>query len=225
MRPASEMGPRRGWRAAADGVAHRVVWGLWQAAERYGALSGDRPRGQRFAAFGAGSIVCFPPGGIFGEDRIVIGAGTLIGPHTTISAGYPVEPAGPRARPPLLEIGDRCVIGRDSTITAHVGVRIGDDVWTGGGVFISDQNHGWGEPDTPVGLQFGEAEPVVIGAGSWLGHGAKVLPGVTIGRQVIVAAGAVVVHDVPDHTIVAGVPAKPVRRMGEDGIWAAVDRG
>jgi acetyltransferase-like isoleucine patch superfamily enzyme len=218
------MSPRRGLRSSVDRFAHQVVWGAWDAAMRYGSINGERPRGRRFAALGRDSVLCFPPGGVFGEDRISIGAATLIGPHTSISAGYPVDSTPVHERRPLLHIGDRCVIGRDSTITAHVGIHIGNDVWTGGGVFISDQNHGWTDLDTPIGRQFGSAEPVSIGDGSWLGHGAKVLPGVTIGRHVIVAAGAIVVNDVPDHTIVAGVPAKPVRRLAADGTWTSVER-
>ena len=59
--------------------------------------------------------------------------------------------------------------------------------------------------------------PVRIGDGSWLGHGAVVLPGVTIGRHAVVGAGAVVHRDVPDHGIAAGVPARVVKIMHDEG--------
>ena len=59
---------------------------------------------------------------------------------------------------------------------------------------------------------------MAIGAGSWLGARAVILPGTTLGRNVVVAAGSVVRGDVPDHAVVAGVPAKVVRRF-EDGTW------
>jgi acetyltransferase-like isoleucine patch superfamily enzyme len=59
---------------------------------------------------------------------------------------------------------------------------------------------------------------VSIGSGSWLGHGCVVLPGVHIGEHVAVAAGAVVTSDVPAFSVVAGVPARVVRRY-VDGEW------
>jgi hypothetical protein len=55
-------------------------------------------------------------------------------------------------------------------------------------------------------------QPVEVGHDVWLGHGAIVLPGVTIGNGAVVAAGAVVSRDVPPYTVVAGVPAEPIRR-------------
>ena len=59
-----------------------------------------------------------------------------------------------------------------------------------------------------------EVQPVIIGAGTWIGHGAVILPGASIGRGVVVAAGSVVRGgEIPDHCVVAGVPAKIVRRL------------
>ena len=66
------------------------------------------------------------------------------------------------------------------------------------------------------------AEPVSVGDGSWLGHGAVILPGSRIGKHVVVAAGAIVAGlDVPDFSVVAGVPARVVRRYVA-GEWRAV---
>ena len=81
------------------------------------------------------------------------------------------------------------MIGRGSHIVAHESVTIGDDVWTGPYVYITDQNHGYEDPDAPIGRQFPVNRPVSIGAGSWLGAGAIILPGASIGRNVVVAAG------------------------------------
>jgi acetyltransferase-like isoleucine patch superfamily enzyme len=118
-------------------------------------------------------------------------------------------------------IGDRCVLGAGSVLTAHASIEIGDDVWFGQNVFVSDASHGYQDPETPIGLQLGPHQPVVIGEGSWIGHGAIVLPGTRIGRHVVVGAGSVVRGVVPDHAVVAGVPAKVVRRL-EPGVgWAA----
>jgi acetyltransferase-like isoleucine patch superfamily enzyme len=118
-------------------------------------------------------------------------------------------------------IGDRCVVGARCTLTAHTLIEVGDDVWFGQDVFVGDASHGYQDPDQPVGRQLGEHQPVRIGSGTWLGHGAIVLPGTTIGRNVVVAAGSVVRGTVPDHAVVGGAPAR-VLRSYEPGLgWVS----
>ena len=184
-------------------------WG-WRFAQRSGVITAGTSAGRRFASFGAGSMMAFPPGTVFGESAISIGADVLIGAQVTLSAGMvPGQELGPS---PLLRVGDRCVIGRGSHIVAHQSVTIGDDVFTGPYVYVTDQNHGYLDADVPIGRQPPVNAPVSIGAGSWLGAGAIVLPGARVGRNVVVAAGAVVRGEVPDHCVAAGVPARIVRR-------------
>ncbi len=146
-----------------------------------------------------------------------IGDETLIGPWVTLTAGY--VPGQPDVPERALVIGDRCVIGARSSIIAHSGITIGDDVWFGEDVFVTDANHGYEDSTLPIGRQIADAEPVTIGAGSWLGHGAIVLPGADIGRHVVVAAGSVVRGVVPDDCVAAGSPARVVRRREADGQW------
>src|SRR5260370_7493315 len=190
---------RLGWRA--------VHWG-WEAAQRSGVLTADTPAGQRFAAFGRGSMAAFPPGSVFGERWITVGEDTLLGAFVSLSAGMvPGQDLGPV---PVLQIGDRCVIGRGSHVVAHHSLVIGDDVFTGPYVYITDQNHGYADPDVPIGRQLPVNAAVRIGSGSWLGAGAVVLPGACIGRNVVIAAGSVVRGTVPDPGGVAGLPAQSV---------------
>ena len=210
---------RRAWQALLWRTAHRA----WEEFQRAGVITVGTPAGRRFAAFGAGSVITFPAGSIFGEASITIGAGTLVGAQVSLSAGLvPGQDLGPD---PVLRIGDRCVIGRGSHIVAHESVVVGHDVYTGPYVYITDQNHSYSDPDEPIGRQMPVNRPVSIGDGSWLGAGAIILPGSRIGRNVVVAAGSVVRGEVPDHCVVAGVPAIIVRAYTEAGGWSPPSGG
>jgi serine acetyltransferase len=199
-------------------AAWRLVHHAWRSAQQAGTITADTPAGRRFAAFGAGSVIGFPTGSVYGEGWIEIGEGTLIAAQVTLCAGMlPGQDLGGAA---VLRVGDRCVIGRGSHIVAHQSIVIGDDVYTGPYVYITDQNHGYSDPDIPIGRQWPSNTAVSIGPGSWLGAGAVVLPGACIGRNVVVAAGSVVRGQVPDRCVVAGVPARVVREYSATAGWA-----
>jgi serine acetyltransferase len=198
-------------------VGNRAVLAAWRRLGETGRITAATAAGRRFAAFGEGSAIAFPPGTILGERWISIGHFTLVGPHVTLSAGFvPERDLGPQ---PIVRIGSGVVLGRGSHVIGHQSIDIGDDVYTGPYVYITDQNHSYSDPDVPIGKQWPVNAPVTIGAGSWLGTGAIVLPGSTIGRQVVVAAGSVVRGSVPDHCVVGGVPARVLRRYSGDGAW------
>lgn len=184
-----------------------------------GAIQPGTDLADAFGSFGARSYMTYPMGTLFGQRSIHIGEGTLIGAHCTMLVGY--SPADEVLPERGLVIGDRCVIGAGTILTAHDSITIDDDVWFGRDVFVSDASHGYQDPETPIGLQLGAKQPVTIGAGSWIGHGAIILPGTTIGRQVVVGAGSVVRGTVEDHAVVAGVPAKVVRRLEPEVGWVA----
>jgi carbonic anhydrase/acetyltransferase-like protein (isoleucine patch superfamily) len=204
--------------SAGRGLAWRLVHRVWRTAQRAGAITPDSPAGRRFASFGAGSIIGFPTGALYGEAWIEIGTGTLIGTHVSLSAG--MLPGHRLGDQPVLQIGNGCVIGRGSHLVAHHSIVIGDDVFTGPYVYITDQNHNYTDPDVPIGRQWPSNTAVSIGSGSWLGAGAIVLPGAQIGRNVVVAAGSVVRGAVPDRCVVAGVPAKVVREYVAGDGWS-----
>ncbi|MBK9178074.1 MAG: acyltransferase [Acidimicrobiales bacterium] len=174
-------------------------------------------RARRFGAFGDGSAIVFPWDALFGERWMRIGAGTIVGPHSALSVG--MAPGQQMVTDPVLVIGDRCVIGRGSSIVAHLEVVIGDDVWTGPHIYVTDQNHDYRDVDLPIGVQHAGEEPVHIGSGSWLGTGAVILPGSRIGDHVVVGAGSVVTGDLPDRSVVVGVPARVVRRWDPVAGW------
>jgi acetyltransferase-like isoleucine patch superfamily enzyme len=195
-----------------------AVHAAWRATQRAGTITAESAAARRFAAFGPGSLMAFPTGAVFGERWIEVGDGTLIGEQVTLCAGMmPGHDLGGR---PVLRVGDRCVIGRGSHIVAHHSIAIGDDVFTGPYVYITDQNHSYADPDIPIGRQWPVNTAVSIGAGTWVGAGAVILPGACIGRNVVVAAGSVVRGKVPDRCVVAGVPARIVREYVSGAGWS-----
>lgn len=198
-------------------MAAWAVHAAWRWTQRAGTVTAKTGAGQRFASFGPGSLLAFPTGTIYGERWIEIGAATMVGEQASICAGMsPGHDLGPD---PVLRIGDRCVIGRGSHIVAHQSIDIGDDVFTGPYVYITDQNHSYADPDLPIGRQWPVNAPVSIGAGTWLGTGVIVLPGAAIGRNVVVAAGSVVRGVIGDRCVVAGVPARVVKEFDPETGW------
>ena len=196
-----------GVKRAAGEAVHRG----WDLAVELGAIGPDTRRGRRFGRFGRNSVICFPPNTLFNEQYIHIGEGTLFGPQVTLSAG--MVPGQRMVTDPVISVGDRCLIGKGSGIVGHLEIWIGDDVWTGHHVYITDQNHGYADLHLPISKQVMPERPVSIGDGSWLGHGTVVLPGVTIGRHVVVGANSVVTGDLPDNCVAAGVPARVIKQL------------
>ncbi len=187
----------------------RTIRGVSKMLNRTASIGPNDHAARFYKHFGRGSIINWPTGNMYGERWISIGEDTMIAADVTLSAG--MVPNQEMMTDPVVIIGDRCLIGRGSAIVGHYRIDIGDDVFTGMNVYITDQNHGYEDPDTPIGIQDPQDDPVVIGDGSWIGSGAVVLPGARIGKQCVVAANSVVRGTFPSHSVIAGVPAKVVR--------------
>lgn len=130
--------------------------------------------------------------------------------------GRPVDPTL-RLAPPFrsdhgrsLQLGERVFVNHGCTINDLGGVVIGDDVLVGPNVQILSAGHPVDPAERRSGVVVARIE---IGRGVWIGAGATVLQGVSIGEDSVVAAGAVVTRDVPDRVVVAGVPARVVKRL------------
>ena len=89
------------------------------------------------------------------------------------------------------------------------GITIEDDVQIGPRVNLTSENH----PLDPADRKTLLLGPIIIKRNAWIGAGATILPGVTVGQNAVVAAGAVVSRDVPPNTVVAGIPAKVLKRF------------
>ena len=108
-------------------------------------------------------------------------------------------------------IGDHTRIGIHNTIIGPV--TIGNHVNLAQGITVTALNHNFDDTTKRIDEQGIATKPVVISDDVWIGANAVILPGVTIGKHVVVAAGAVVTKDVPDNTIVGGVPATIIKKL------------
>jgi acetyltransferase-like isoleucine patch superfamily enzyme len=159
----------------------------------------------RFARFGRGAQLVAPLG-IEREDRIEIGDGAYIAPSSYLAVRPGADGSG------RLIIGEGCKLGRFNHIYATGEVRLGRKVLTANGVYISDNLHGYSDPDTAIMDQpLVQTEHVSIGEGCWIGHNACVV-GASLGRNCVVGANAVVTKSAPDHCVLVGAPARIVRR-------------
>ena len=108
-------------------------------------------------------------------------------------------------------IGNHTRIGIHNTIIGPV--TIGNHVNLAQGITVTALNHNFKDTTLRIDEQGISTNPVVIGDDVWIGANAVILPGVTIGRHVVVAAGAVVTKDVPDNCVVGGIPAKILKDL------------
>ena len=108
-------------------------------------------------------------------------------------------------------IGDHTRVGLHNTIIGPV--TIGSHVNLAQGITVTALNHNFADSEKRIDEQGVSTTPVVIEDDVWIGANAVVLPGVRIGNHSVIAAGAVVTKDVPPHSIVAGVPAKVIKKI------------
>ena len=136
--------------------------------------------------------------------RLQIGVNSLLEPNVWITA-----PGDARVR-----IGAGTFLNMGVMIAAQELVEIGDHCMLANGCFVSDASHRYDDPEKPITWQGFESKgPTRIGDNCWLGAHAVVTSGVSIGQRCVVGAGSVVTKDVEPYSIVAGAPAKLIRRI------------
>ena len=169
-------------------------------------LSGLRP-GLRLVQLAVG----FLPATAFGRLRAAIYrlAGLHIGRRTRLLGRLEIEGTGDIA--PNLRVGDDCLLNSPLYLNASAPIIIGNHVGIGHHVVIITDTHRIGAGTARAGERV--ARPVTIEDGAWIAARVTILPGVTIGRGTVVAAGAVVTRDVPPNTLVACVPARVKRDL------------
>lgn len=178
-------------------------------------------------SFGAGSSIepfCI----LQGPENIHFGTGTHLRAGCRVQAtavyeGAAGAPAAGSARTIVLRIGDGTLVGRYCHITAQDRIEIGARVLMGERILIADHDHGFADVSAaPRDQPLTTPRPVTIGDACWIGDGAAILAGARLGEHVVVGANAVVRGEVPPFTVVAGNPARPVRRYDPGaGRWVA----
>ena len=110
-----------------------------------------------------------------------------------------------------VSIGAKTVMGQECTISAYQNVSIGRECIIADRVMLIDFDHGVVEVDRPIREQGIYKRDVRVGHNVWMGYGACVLRGVSVGSNSIVGTSAVVTRDVPENAVVGGVPARTIR--------------
>jgi acetyltransferase-like isoleucine patch superfamily enzyme len=171
----------------------RLLWRYLR--RRLLTLAGWRWRTDGFVFFGRGLELEITRRGEVRFGRFVwIGDGTKIRCHEGV-----------------VEIGEKTVLGQECTISAYQHVRIGEQCVIADRAMFIDFDHGIVEVERPIRLQGIYKRDVEVGNNVWIGYGACILRGVSVGDNSVIGTNAVVTKDVPANAVVAGIPARIVR--------------
>jgi acetyltransferase-like isoleucine patch superfamily enzyme len=148
--------------------------------------------------------ICFVCPGV--QLEIGRGAALRIGRWAWIGHGSKI-----RVHEGEVSIGAKTVMGQECTISAYQHVEIGRECIVADRVMLIDFDHGVVEVERPIRLQGIYKRDIRVGHNVWIGYGACVLRGVSVGNNSILGTSAVVTQDVPENAIVAGIPARVIR--------------
>jgi acetyltransferase-like isoleucine patch superfamily enzyme len=137
-----------------------------------------------------------------------------IGPGATVHLGrwsWIGHGTKVRAHEGEVLIGAKSVLGQECTISAYQHVSIGRECIIADRVMMIDFDHGMVEVERPIRTQGIYKRDVDIGHNVWIGYGACVLRGVSVGDNSVIGTSSVVTGNVPDNAVVGGIPARPIR--------------
>jgi acetyltransferase-like isoleucine patch superfamily enzyme len=161
-----------------------------------------------FSKMGTDTVIV-PPFRFHGLRHVQVGSGVIIHSGCWIQT-ITSETSGVS---PLLVVRDNVNIGMNATISAARNITIEEHVLLGRNVFITDHGHEFRDISVPIDRQgITRTMDVCVGAETWIGQNAVILPGASIGRHCVIGANSVVNSVVPDYCVAAGTPAKVVKR-------------
>ena len=143
-----------------------------------------------------------------GYGRMILGRWVHVGDENRL-----------RCHEGTMRVGDKCVFGRDNTINCFLDVELGEGTIVADWVYVCDFDHVTDDIAIPIKDQGIVKSPVRIGPDVWVGAKASILRGTSIGRGSVIAAHAVVRGDVPEYSIVGGIPARVLKDRRE--VYAA----
>ena len=114
--------------------------------------------------------------------------------------------------PENIKIGSKVFIGRNSILAAYDQITIGDNCAIAAGCKLISGNHSYSKPINDQELEDYILDPIKLERDVWLGYDSIILPGVTLGKGCVVAAGSVVNSSFSEYSVIAGVPAKLVKK-------------
>lgn len=181
-----------------------------------------RARDKAVCTLRAGAYADFGAHSVLEQGVEVQGAHSIaIGDRVWIGTGSWLRVLGRADGGPRLVIGDGTKLAGNCTLAAVESITVGSDVLFARGVYVADHAHAF-EGDGPPLLQgLDRIAPVVIEDGAWLGQNVVVGPGVTIGASAVVGANSVVTRDVDARSVVAGAPARELRRLAPQAVVGA----
>ncbi|MBL8642585.1 MAG: AMP-binding protein [Rhodospirillaceae bacterium] len=128
---------------------------------------------------------------------------------------YDYDPDIFGVRNPFIKVGDGTSIGDFFFIACANYIEFGKHVLVSDRLFVSDSNHIYDNPDLPIALQSNDmGKPIIIEDHCWIGINVVILQGVRVGKHSVISSGAVITEDVPPYTVVAGNPARVVKKIG-----------
>ena len=172
-----------------------------------------------FRRIGSGSFVS-PFIQSIGLDCITLGSGSRISRNTRLLA---LKSYGIQQFNPQISIGNNVSVGFGCTLSCVNRLDVGDDVTIGDNVYIADSQHDYSNPVLGVLNQPLLVGKISIGKGAWIGYGAFVSGDVSVGEHSVIGANSVVTRPVAAYTVVAGVPARPVKQFDHAaGCWVRI---
>ena len=126
----------------------------------------------------------------------------------------------------MLSIGNNTFIGEKCIFNCFETIVIGNNVVTADNINFITNTHNYEDIIKPINEQGGEARPIIVGDGSWIGINSTILDGTVIGKNCVVGAHSLVKGSFPDYCVIAGAPAKIIKRYNEQNkLWIREIKG
>ena len=165
-----------------------------------------RRMGGRPVVWGVWNVEVWGPNISIGRNVVIVGADGAKTRLTTVKLGD---------REGAISIGDNVLVMNGVRLSSASRIEIGDDCMLANYCYLTDAD--WHDVHNRI-MPIGKTAPIILERGAWIGDSAIICKGVRIGENSVVGAGAVVTKDVPPNVVVAGNPARIVKRINPEKV-------